>query len=67
MPSEMITSQCHRLQGRRSILWGMFVLLAAFPLDSTALLLITFIASKLLCSSPRCSDYTHLFAIVPAW
>src|SRR5256884_4960794 len=48
MPSEMTTSQCHRLQGRRSILAGMLVL-TGFTADPT-LLLTAFIASRLLFS-----------------
>src|SRR5438270_7272925 len=62
MPSEMTTSQCHRLQGRRSILVGMFVL-TGFTSGPT-LLLIVFIAPRLLYSSLCCSDYAHVFAHV---
>src|SRR5437764_7415716 len=48
MPSETTTSQCHRLQGRRSNLAGILVL-TAFAL-SPMLLFIAFIAPSLLCS-----------------
>src|SRR5436305_7926717 len=70
MPSEMITTQCHLLQGRRSILLGMLVLtaLAIITLVSDpTLLLIVFIVSRLLCSSPCCSDYAYLFAHFSDW
>src|SRR5947199_2153010 len=66
MPREMTTSQCHLLQGRRSSLAGMLVLTAFTP-DPTTLLLIAFIAPRLLCSSPYCSDYPGLFAHVSEW
>src|SRR5712691_7460888 len=60
MPSAMTTSQCHRLQGRRSILAGI-VVLTAFVLDSL-LLLTAFIVSQLLCSFRRYFDYSRQFS-----
>src|ERR1700738_148040 len=58
--SKMTPSQCHRLQGRRSILAGI-VVLTAFVLD-LLLLLTASIVSQLLCSFQRCSDYACLFS-----
>src|SRR5437763_13873698 len=65
MPSEMITTQCHLLQGRRSILLGMLLLTALAIITQVpdpALLLVVFRVSRLLCSSPSCSDHAYVLA-----